>query len=276
MTPNRVYVADSLNNRILGFKDVRSIGADLRSAQTTEPDIIIGQPDKRKTGPNYPAYDDLVPSDQGLSRPSGLTVDSQGNLWVADTFNGRILRFPTPFNQPAGTVPRANLVLGQANFTFTVPDASSSTMARPGGVVVFNNGDVAASDLAHNRVLLFHKTGADFTNGQPARAVLGQQTFFSTGASSTSSGLNTPRGMAVDTGDRLYVADSGNNRVLVYPSTGNTPNGASGIVIPGGALPESVAVSGATGEIFIAALNDGRISRSANFHSWARLHSRSR
>jgi uncharacterized protein (TIGR03437 family) len=269
-TPNHVYIADSLNNRILGFKDVRQIGVDQWSgAQLTQPDIIIGQPDKIKTGPNYPSYDSQIPSDQGLYAPSGLAVDKDGNLWVADSGNGRVLRFPSPFNQTGGAVPRANLVLGQTTFTFTVPDPSSNTMGQPVSVVVFNNGDVAAADLRHNRVLLWRKSGADFANGQTARAVLGQQNFFTTTASSSSAGLSAPRGMTVDTGDRLYVADTGNNRVVVYNGTGNIANGATGIVIQSNLnQPESVAVSPATGNIWVASGGNGYLFR---FNEYSQL-----
>lgn len=262
-TPNRLYVADSMNHRILAFNDARKVGIDRWSSQYPEPDLIIGQPDKIRTGPNFPSYDAQIPSDQGLSLPSGVAVDKDGNLWVADTGNGRLLRFPSPFNQPAGEQPRANLVLGQATFTFTVPDASSSTMRAPVSVAVFNNGDIAASDLNHNRVLLFQRPlGGDFSNGQSARAVLGQQNFFATGTGNTAASLNAPRGIAVDTGDRLYVADTSNNRVVVYNSTINIQSGAAGIVIQAGLSgPESVAVSSTTGNIWVTSGGNNSLFR---------------
>lgn len=263
-TPNRVYVADSQNNRVLGFKDVGKIGVDQWAAlQTSTPDIVIGQPDLIRTGPNYPAYDEQIPSDQGLYAPTGLAVDAQGNLWVADSANGRVLRFPSPFAQTGGGVPHANLVLGQTTFAFTVPDPSSSTMGQPVSVAIFNNGDVAAGDIKHNRVLLWRKpAGGDFSNGQVARAVLGQQNFFTTTASQTSAGLYAPRGMTVDTGDRLYVADSGNNRVVVYNGTGNIANGSTGIVIQSSLNnPEGVAVSASTGDIWVSSTGNNSLFR---------------
>ncbi len=264
-TPNRLYIADSINNRILGFRDARSIGTDSRTALTKQADIVIGQPDLFHTGINYPTYDPLVPTDQGLFTPSGVAVDAAGNVWVADTANGRVLRFPNPFGLPAGTVPRANLVLGQPNFSVRITDASSTNMFAPVGVAVFNNGDIAASDINHNRVLLFRKSGADFVNGQAARNVLGQQNFSSTGASGSANGLNAPRGIAVDTSDRLYVADSANNRVIVYASTATTPNGATGISIPGLSSPEGVAVSPNSGELWVAAFGANQIYRFPEF-----------
>ncbi|MEO5925757.1 MAG: hypothetical protein ABIR70_18205 [Bryobacteraceae bacterium] len=264
-TPNRLYVADSLNNRILAFRDVRLVGTDSRTLLTKQADLIIGQPDQFHAGPNYPGYDPFVPSDQGLFTPSGVSVDAAGNLWVADTNNGRLVRFPSPFNQPAGAPQRANVVLGQSNFSIRITDASSSTMSAPVGVAVFNNGDVAAADFNHNRVLLFRKAGSDFTNGQTARAVLGQQTFSGVAASNSANGLNQPRGLAVDSGDRLYVADSANGRVIIYGNTPTTPNGATGTSVPGLNSPEGIAVSPNSGELWVAAYGASLIYRFPEF-----------
>ena len=47
----------------------------------------------------------------------GLAVDDSGNLWVADSGNGRVLRFPAPFSVAAGTTQTADMVLGQSSFT---------------------------------------------------------------------------------------------------------------------------------------------------------------
>ncbi|MEO8096880.1 MAG: hypothetical protein ABI811_04220 [Acidobacteriota bacterium] len=264
-TPNRLYISDSLNHRILGFADVRKVGTDAKSILATQADVIIGQPDQFHAAINYPNNDPLLPSDQGLFTPTGIAVDKDGNLWVADTNNARVLRFPSPFNQPAGAARRANLVLGQQNFTNKITDASTSTMGGPFGVAIFNNGDVAASDLAHNRILLWRKSGADFTNGQGARNVLGQQSFSTTAASSSAAGLNGPRGLAVDGNDRLYVADTNNGRLVVYGNTGFIVNGASGTSIPNLGQAEGVAVSVSTGEIWVASLNNNAVYRFDEF-----------
>ena len=76
------------------------------------------------------------------------------------------------------------------------------------------------ADTGNNRILAW-KDAVGFTNGKPADLVIGQRDFFSTGANGPgiSGGLSTgfaaPTGLAVDQGD-LYVADSGNNRVLRF------------------------------------------------------------
>ena len=264
-TPNHLYVADNLNHRVLAFKDVRLVGSDSRTPLTKGADIVIGQPDVYHTVVNYPSGDILLPSDQGLFGPTGVAVDAAGNLWVSDTGNGRVLRFPNPFNQPAGQTQKANLVLGQPNYTFHNTDASSTTLGSPSGVAVFNNGDVAVADFSFNRVLLFRKIGADFGNGQSARTVLGQANFSTTAGSSSAAGLSQPRGLAVDTSDRLYVADSANSRVIVYSSTATTPNGAIGTSIPGLSVPEGIAVSPNSGEIWVATYGSNAVFRFREF-----------
>ena len=107
-------MADTLNNRILGFKDF----THMQNGQAA--DIVIGQPDLFRVQINYPTNDPTKPNQQGLHGPTSLVVDSAGNLYVADTFNSRILRFPTPFNPPSGStvLESADLVLGQTGFRF--------------------------------------------------------------------------------------------------------------------------------------------------------------
>ena len=70
----------------------------------------------------------------GLASPTGLAVDAQGNLYIVDSANNRVLRFPKPFQQSGVLLP--DLVLGQAGFSSgspnrgaTAPTASSLSFA---------------------------------------------------------------------------------------------------------------------------------------------------
>ena len=106
--PPRLYVADTYNNRILGYKDLRNLQFGAKA------DIVIGQPDFQHQLVNYPLNDSNRPNQSGLASPTGLYVDPDGNLYVADSGNGRVLRFPKPFsNYLPGTLQKADLVLGQ-------------------------------------------------------------------------------------------------------------------------------------------------------------------
>ncbi len=64
-------------------------------------DLVIGQPDLFTALVNYPSNSPTQANAQGLWSPEGLAVDAKGNLYVADTCNARVLRFPAPFAQTA-------------------------------------------------------------------------------------------------------------------------------------------------------------------------------
>ena len=219
-TPH-LYVSDPNNNRVLGFADARKVGPGVQA------DIVIGEPDMATAVCNYggvtnPATETHAPARQptqsSLCYPTGLAVDpGTGDLYVADSSNGRVLRFPAPF--AAGTSnPQANLVLGQSGFTgISNPTASQSVMEFPYGLVFDPARGLLVSDEAANRVLLFSMTNP--TNGEPASTVIGQPNFVGT----SNSVLSQPHHIAEDTIGEVYVADSGHGQILIF----NIPTGTS-------------------------------------------------
>lgn len=240
--PPRLYVADSSNNRVLGFADARRVRPGDRA------DIVIGQPDGFRSLVNFPYGTGEQRDDASLNNPIGLAVDSSGNLWVADNGNSRVLRFPSPFAQ-SGTI-RADIVLGQLNFTNRTTDATARTMAAPYGIALSLAGHVFVSDAAHSRVLMFEEP---LQSGKAASRVFGQPDFSSIGPGNADNRFNQPRGIAIDTDERLYVADSRNNRVLLFaqaPFAGNDPQASFRLTreVSG---PTSVWVSPVTGEIWV-------------------------
>jgi uncharacterized protein (TIGR03437 family) len=275
-TPPHLYIADTLNNRILGFKDIRNVSFGAKA------DIVIGQPDLQRTVINYPAGDPTKPNASGLYFPIGLTLDSSGNLYVADNGNSRVVRFPTPFANPT-TLPAADLVLGQFSLTGpTITDASANTMSAPYGLAFAHQNGLLVSDAVHNRVLYFPGTSATFTSGMAATKVFGQPNFTSTVSSTTiSNRFNSSRGIATDADDQLYVADSGNGRIAIFsrvtsagpdPIPGNSLIGTT-VSTSGGSLtiamtsPEGVWVNATTGEIWVADSGAGYLLRYPQFNT---------
>ncbi len=119
----------------------------------------------------------------------------------------------------------ADFVLGQGIFTANGPNlVNASSLDFPAGVAIDGAGHVYVADQFNNRVLAW-KSATSLSNGQFADLVIGQPDFFSLaanqggGSSTTASTLSAPVSVATDGVGNLYVADSGNNRVLEY----NTP-----------------------------------------------------
>ena len=209
--PPHLYVADTYNNRVLGFTDIRTATSGGKA------DLVLGQPGFQTSQMNYPANSSTIRTASSLYSPIGLAVDNAGNLYVADTANGRVLRFPKPFEHYApGVMEQADLVLGQADFTNKITDATSRTMAAPYGLAFTIDSGLAVSDVVQNRVLWFQGTPDQFTSGMAARLVLGQPDFTSTGAGAEMNQLHAPRHITTDVDDRLFVSDTGNFRVLAF------------------------------------------------------------
>ncbi len=245
-----LYVADTYNNRILGFNDLRTVQSGAKA------DIVIGQPDFQQVLVNYPSNVPNQPNASGLFLPTGLAVDSNGDLYVADRGNGRVLRFPQPFaNYTAGTLEKANLVLGQSSFTGTrITDATARTMAEPYGLAFTLAGGLLVSDTFLNRVLYFQGQPADLTSGMSASLVFGQPDFNSSGGGSSLSQMNSPHHIATDSDDRLYVADTGNGRVDIFNNVPTSSLGqpAAQVLTSGLRSPRGIYVSTVTGEIWVA------------------------
>ena len=267
-SPPHLYVADTYNHRVLGFRDVRNLKLGQKA------DLVIGQPDFHRSLINYPNNDPARPSASSLFRPIGLAVDRDGNLWVADTGNSRVLRFPKPFAQSQTTLQSADLVLGQSNFTTKITDATSRNMSAPYGLAFSGDSGLMVSDNSHNRVLFFLGDPNTYTNGMAAWKVFCQPDFSTTTAGSTDNRVNSPSHIGSDSDGRLYVVDTGNGRVLIF----NDPKQAGTDPRPSITLrntfpnqstlyfPKGIFVSLLTGEIWVTDSNNGRALRYPRFN----------
>jgi len=240
--PNRIYVLDAGNNRILGF--------DGYEGPDQEADIVIGQvlPRERGTanGDNtryMPAssatlalrpYPNVI-SPKGTFRVGSMTTDQEGNLYVVDLYNNRVLKYNDPFT----TDKIADEVWGQKDFIErranrgqsapTKETLNTSTRVKASGVDIDKEGNLWVTDSGNHRVLRYPK------GSKTADLVLGQDDFEHKEASplfnKPLNRMRYPSSIKIDpdTGD-VYVLEGrcpGDCRILIFepPFT----NGASAV-----------------------------------------------
>jgi uncharacterized protein (TIGR03437 family) len=268
-TPH-LYVADPCNNRVLGFNDARKLTPGAKA------DIVIGQPDMQTALCNYPSGDVNLPTQSSLCEPIGLLVDSSGNLYVADSGNGRVLRFPTPFAHQSGSLQPADRVVGQANFSSKITGPGATSMTAPYGLALSGVNGLLVSDVKLNRVLYFPMANGDLTSpqGEAAAKVFGQPDMTRSVQSGTgNTSMNGPRHVAADSSGRLYVADTGNNRVMIFgdphdPNTASAGANALLTITTGLSAPRGIFVSQLTGEIWVANTTAGTCLRYPSFEQY--------
>ena len=239
-SPYVLYVSDTNNNRILVWKD----SAHFRTGDLA--DLVIGQRDFLTGLPNADSGGGQRPSSTTLSSPKGIALDASGNLYVADSGNNRVLRFPRPAGQAGRIAPDA--VIGQTDFSSSASGTSALSLNTPSGVAIGPDGDIFVADSGNNRVLEF-PGGAG--TGVAAIRVYGQPDFntATTPNAVSAQTLSSPQGIYVDPAYSLYVADSGANRALVFPNTKDAPAAGStaSVVIGQAQFSSAAAGSGVSG-----------------------------
>lgn len=207
----RLWVADFENNRVLMFNDAANLPEFGASAN-----LVLGQQDALTGDPGT--------SRTQMSGPSGVHVDADENLWVAEYWNNRVLKFANVSSLKTGAP--AQRVLGQPDFESDVPGTSISEMREAAAVIVDAAGRLWVADQGNHRVLRFDRASR-LVNGASADGVLGQADFDTDTLGSTPQKLNLPSALAIDRAGSLFIADPGNHRVLFHKKPSSKPNGAS-------------------------------------------------
>ena len=223
-----LYVAAPSDNRVLVFSTATTLGGAAKS--------VLGQSDFTTTTANTGALPQA--SANSLASPADVKVDANGNVFVADTANNRVLEYP-----PAAK--SGSRVWGQSDFVSNGPNQIKPSSIRvPYHMAIdYSSAPFAlyVSDTANHRVLVW-KDSVRFRNGDPADLVIGQPNLRTAVANVDTQGspnpsrtsLSAPQGIAVNPSDgTLYVADSGNNRVLRYPRPVNQSGRISPDVVIG-------------------------------------------
>jgi hypothetical protein len=176
-----VYIADTSNNQVekVTAAGVLSILAGTGTAGTPTPGLATGSK---------------------LNSPSGVAVGSSGNVYIADTGNNQIEKVTS-----GGVL---SIVAGTgASGPPTPGPARSSKLHYPHGVTVDSQGNLYISDTANHEIDKVTSAGT-------------LSIFAGTGESgppipgpATTSDLNNPDGVSVDSLGNVYIADNGNHQV---------------------------------------------------------------
>ena len=198
----RFWIADTGNRRLLGFSEV--------PRAHEQPEVIIGQPDGFSHDENR--------GELG-ARSFRWVHDIAGDerhLYVSDAGNHRILHW---LGDGSGDI-NASSVIGQKDLMSSVEwpygPHSSQSLRFPYSIST-SNGRMAIADTANNRVLLYKEipTGdfgaADYVLGQDSFATNGENHWIEVSDDS----MCWPFAVHL-VGDRLFVADTGNNRVVIW------------------------------------------------------------
>jgi len=186
-----LYVADSGNHR------VRRIAAATGAITT-----VAGNGIEAFAGDNGPA------TSASIDSPNGLALDASGNLYIADTHNGRV-RMVSAATGLISTVAGAGVVGGNVqSFGGDNGPATAAGLALPRGLAMDAAGNLYFADSANHRIRRISPTGVITTvAGQ------GTENFAGDGAPAVSASLDSPRSVAVSPAGLLTLADSDNQRV---------------------------------------------------------------
>ncbi|MBI2037519.1 MAG: putative Ig domain-containing protein [Candidatus Magasanikbacteria bacterium] len=217
-----LYLADSYNNRVLAYDVNTIVNGEAAVA-------VLGQPNLMSAVANYP---NNIPAANNLSLPRGVAFDKGSmKLYVSDSANSRVLAYDvnTIVNGEAAVA-----VLGQPNFISNSANqggmlAGATTVNYPMGLALNSYKKLFVADTNNNRVLVFDVSV--IVNGEAAASVLGQldnssQPNFNQNRINShlinDYGFDKPKEMAIDIKlHRLFVADTNNNRVLVFNLNNN-------------------------------------------------------
>lgn len=210
-----VAIADTGNNRVLH-------GTGYFSMPWTA-DGVLGQRGSFATSaPNIGGIDaSTLSAPQGVAIAGSADISINPEIYVSDTGNNRVLRYSVGDSTAID-------VYGQDKFDGSAPNrggaAAENTLSGPTGIAFYNDASTFGTklygfyvaDTGNNRVLFFQA-------GVPSRnafRVYGQPDFKTTTANTggiSGASLSAPTGVGTDPSGGLYIADTGNHRVLHYP-----------------------------------------------------------
>jgi sugar lactone lactonase YvrE len=200
-----IYIADTQDNKIRMVTKSTDIISTIAGTGVPCPVSTSGCGDG---GPGTSAQ---------LNNPQGLALDNKGNLYIADSGDGKI----RVLNLASGII---STYAGTGNSCIVTAGcgdggpATSANISSPWQLSMDSKNNLYIADAPESRIRMV----AAGTGIISSVAGTGNQGFNGNGGSALSAYLNSPRGVFVDSSDNLTIADTGNQMVrTVSNSTGN-------------------------------------------------------
>ncbi len=166
----------------------------------------------------------------GFKTPEAVALDGAGDTFYADPGNNAVLEF-TPGSSSAVSV--------------------GSGLSQPSGVAVDGAGDVLIADTGNNRVVEVPMVSGALSNA-------GQVTVVGSATAIAGTTLSGPAAVALDSTGDLFIADTGNNRVIAIPYSGSWSSDAATVVDSSLDGPLAITAS-RSGNLYVANSGAGEI-----------------
>ena len=186
-----LYIADQSNNRI------RMI--ELATGIIT---TVAGTGDSAYSGDGAPA------TESAIAGPSGVAVDQDDNLFIADTFSSRIRKV----DRQTGVM--ETLVGGAGDFRYAPGDNESSpNLSRPYAIALHPKGQLLITDTDNHLIRVWDLQ----RNTMSLLAGNGKAEYNGDGGKPESCSLNYPFGVTVTAKGDIYIADTFSHRIRKIP-----------------------------------------------------------
>jgi len=166
----------------------------------------------------------------GLVTPMSVALDAAGDLFVADSSAANVWEIPAGNGAPV---------------------AIGSGFKSPEGVALDGAGNVYVADTGNNQIVL-----VPVINGVLSTAA--QSVLVSSSTSVAGAQLNSPAGVSTDALGNLYIADTGNSRIVYLPYNGGWAISEAFTLGSGWSNPLAVTVA-TSGLIYVADSGNGKV-----------------
>ena len=182
-----LYIADALNHRIRKVATVTGLISTFAGTGST----TFGGDGGLATGAK-------------MYFPNDVTLDTSGNLYIAEERNNRVRKVSAASGIIATVAGTDSAGYNGDNIVGT-----SASLFTPRGLAVDSSGNLYIADVSNDRV----RKVAAVTGVITTVAGTGSRGYNGDGIAATGAALSSPSGVAVDSSGNLYIADTGNHRI---------------------------------------------------------------